>query len=273
MPKVSILIVTYNRGHLISKAIESILEQSYKDWEIVVVDGLSTDNTEEVINNWKTKISKIKYIRSGANSSIARGSNNGLRQASGEYVAILDDDDRWCDGEKLKKQVEFLDKNPEYVGVGGGMIVVNENGQELFRYLKPETDGRIRGKFLFDNPMANSTTLFRYSAAGKVGFYDETLRQSADRDFWLKMGLVGKLYNFPEYFTYYLMAGQNTSIVKMRDTLSFSLKIMKRYKNNYPHYWSALLFNRIQYMYAFLPNWIKKFLHLTLAKLKKMIFK
>ena len=273
MPRVSILIATYNRGHLISKAIESILEQSFKDWEIIVADGPSTDNTEEVINDWKTKIPQIKYIRSDMNTSIARSSNNGLRQASGEYIAILDDDDRWRDKDKLKKQVEFLDNNPDYVAVGGGMVVINENDQELFRYLKPETNGRIRDKFLFDNPMANSTTLFRYAAAAKVGFYDETLRQSADRDFWLKMGLVGKLYNFPEYLTYYLMAGQNTSIVKMRDTLSFSLKIMKRYKNNYPNYWPALLFNRVQYMYVFLPQWLKRILHLTLAKLKRIVFK
>ena len=272
MPKISILIATRDRAHLIGRAIESVLKQTFTDWEIIVADDASTDNTREIIDKLAMTNSKIKYLNSNTNVGIARISNKALREAKGEYIAILDDDDYWSDSDKLKKQVEFLEKNQEYIGVGGGVIVVDKNNKELFRYLKPETDDQIRKKMLFDNPMANSATLFRRSVAEKVGLYDESLRYSADRDFWLKIGLIGKLYNFPEYFTYYLMAGQNTSIVKMRDHLNSSLRAMRRYKNQYPYYRLALIFNRTQYAYAFLPNWIKKLLHLTLAKIKRLVF-
>lgn len=273
MPKVSILIVTYNRAKFISKAIESILNQSFQDWEIIVADDASTDNTIEVIREWQAKEPKIKYIRSDVNIGIARNSNNGLKIAQGDYIAILDDDDWWYNSDKLKKQVEFLDKNSNYVAVGGGVVVVDENNKEITRYLKPETDEQIRTKLLFDNTMANSTTLFRFAVAKQVGLYDDTLRYSADRDFWLKIGLLGKLYNFPEYFAYYLMSGQNTSIVKMKEHLQSSLMVMRRYKNNYPNYWLALIVNRLQHLYAFMPSFVKKFLHLTLFKIKRMIFK
>lgn len=273
MPKVSIILSTYNRSHFIDRAIESVLEQTFSDWELIIVDDGSTDNTEEIIKQWQIRYPKIIYSKSLENVGIARNSNRGLRMAKGEYIAIIDDDDRWIDKNKLAKQIEFLDKNPDHVAVGGGIIVINKDSKEIFRYLKPETDEQIRDKMLFDNTMANSTTVFRRPTAEKVGLYDESLRYSADRDFFLKLGLEGKLYNFPEYFANYTMAGQNTSIVKMKEHLRSSLMVMKRYKNNYPRYSLALIVNRIQYAYAFLPNFLKSFLHIFLARLKRLVFR
>ncbi len=268
MIKVSIILSTYNRAHLIERAIQSVVEQNFSDWELIVVDDASTDNTEEVIKKYN-----VIYSKAPENIGIARNSNRGLRMAKGEYIAIIDDDDAWIDKNKLAKQVEFLDKNSGYVATGGGIVVVDKDGKEMFRYLKPETDEKIRDKMLFDNTMANSTTVFRRSAAEKVGWYDEGLRYSADRDFFLKLGLEGKLYNFPEYFANYTMAGQNTSIVKMREHLRSSLMVMKRYKSNYPHYPLAIIINRIQYAYAFLPSFLRQFLHTFLARLKRVIFR
>ena len=273
MPKVSIVLSTYNRAGLISNAIESVLKQNFSDWELIVVDDASTDNTEEIIKQWQIRYPKVIYSKAPENIGIARNSNRGLRMAKGEYIAIIDDDDVWIDRDKLKKQVEFLDKNPDYVATGGGVVVVDKEGKEMFRYLKPETDEKIREKMLFDNTMANSTTVFRRSIAEKVGLYDENFRYSADRDFFLKLGLEGKLYNFPEYFANYTMAGQNTSIVKMKEHLRSSLMVMKKYKDNYPHYGAALIVNRLQYLYSFLPNFIKSFLHIFLARLKRFVFR
>jgi hypothetical protein len=184
---------------------------------------------------------------------------------------MIDDDDPWTDPDKLKKQIEFLDKNPEYVGCGGGVIVVNPSGKELYRYLKPETDAEIRRYMLFSNPMANSTTMFRLAAARKVDLYDETTRYSGDRDFWLKMGLLGKLCNVKEYFSFYTMGEQNTSIAKMKPHLKASLMVMKRYRNNYPNYALALTLNTLQYWYSFLPEWFRRLVHQSLARLKRRV--
>lgn len=270
-PRVTILMATYNRAGLIGKTIQSLLDQTFTDWELVVPDDGSKDSTPEVINEWQKKLPQITYIRNEVNLGISKNYNSGFKVAKGEYIAMIDDDDPWCDPKKLEKQVKFLDENPDYVGCGGGMIIVNTNHQELYRYLKPETDSQIRGKILFSNPMANSTTIFRCSAGERVGWYDESQRYSGDRDFWLKLGTIGKLYNFPEYFSYYTMSGSNTSIVKMRPHLKASLNIMRRYKKNYPNYFSALIFNWVQYLYSFLPNFIKKPIHYSLARLKRLL--
>ena len=271
--RVSIVMATFNRASLIGRAIESVREQSFKDWELIVADDGSTDDTPHVVAEWKNKESRIVYARSETNEGISKNYNHAFRIVRGEYVAMIDDDDPWRDADKLKKQIEFLEKNGEYVGCGGGVVVVDPAGKELYRYLKPETDGEIRKYMLFSNPMANSTTMFRKSAGEKAGWYDETTRYSGDRDFWLKIGLAGKLYNFPEYFSYYTMGTQNTSIAKIRPHLKASLAVMRRYRNAYPRYYPALALNLIQYAYSFLPEFIRRAAHQSLARLKRRVVK
>ena len=270
-PRVSVLMATWNRANMISRTIESVRAQSFENWELIIADDGSTDNTPQIIKGWTDKDARIVYVRSGVNQGISKNYNQGLRLARGEYVAMIDDDDPWCDKNKLQKQIDFLDKNPEYVGCGGGVIVVDSSGRELYRYFKPESDKEIRKYMLFSNPMANSTTVFRRKVGEKIGWYDETMRYSGDRDFWLKMGLKGKLYNFPQYFSYYTMSGENASITKIRPHLKASLMIMRRYKKDYPNYYIALVFNWVQYLYSFLPLFIRRLVHRSLARLKRLV--
>jgi len=270
-PRVSVLMATWNRANMISRTIESVRAQSFEDWELIIADDGSTDNTPQIIKGWTDKDARIVYVRSGVNQGISKNYNQGLRLARGEYVAMIDDDDPWCDKDKLQKQIDFLDKNPEYVGCGGGVIVVDSSGRELYRYFKPESDKEIRKYMLFSNPMANSTTVIRRKVGEKIGWYDETMRYSGDRDFWLKMGLKGKLYNFPQYFSYYTMSGENASITKIRPHLKASLMIMRRYKKDYPNYYIALVFNWVQYLYSFLPLFIRRLVHRSLARLKRLV--
>jgi glycosyltransferase involved in cell wall biosynthesis len=271
MPKVSILMGTYNRAHLLSPTIQSVLDQTFADWELVVADDGSSDSTPAVIAEWTRKDSRISYVRSDANQGISKNYNMGFAMTRGEYIAMIDDDDPWCDREKLAKQVRYLDAHPDVVGVGGGVIVVDPEGREKYRYLKPETDAEIRAKMLFSNPMANSTTMFRRSIAEAVGWYDESTRYAGDRDFWLKAGLRGALYNFPEYFSFYTMGTHNTSIAKLRPHLKASFMIMRRYRGKYPSYPLAFLFNFAQYAYSFLPGAVRGALHVSLARLKRRV--
>jgi len=270
-PRISVIMGTYNRAHLIEKAVQSVQKQSFSDWELIIADDGSSDDTEIVANKLKKVEPRIIYIKNPVNQGISKNYNTAFRVASGEYIAMIDDDDSWSDTAKLEKQAKFLDMNPDYVGCGGGIIVVNDQGRELYRYFKPETDEEIRNHMLFSNPMANSTTLFRRKAGESINFYDETLLYSGDRDFWLKMGLLGKLYNFPIYFSYYTMNENNTSIVKIRPHLQTSFFVMKRFKRKYPHYFSALFFNKIQYLYAVLPKGFRNKFHRVLASLKHAV--
>jgi len=266
------LIATYNRSNLLNKAIKSVTAQTFEDWELIIADDGSTDDTEKISRKWTEKDKRIKYIKAPHFGRIARISNFGLRNAQGEYIAILDDDDCWADDDKLKKQVKFLDDNRDYVGCGGGLILVDEKKCELGRFFKPREDEEMRTNALIANPMANSTTLFRAMAARDVGFYDETLPEFADWDFWLKMGLVGKLYNFEEYFTYYLMWEKGSSFSKQKGTAISALKIVPRYRGKYPRYHRAISVVYLYNVYARIPESIKKVFNPLLSKFKKLIF-
>jgi hypothetical protein len=122
---------------------------------------------------------------------------------------------------------------------------------------------------LFSNPMANSTTLFRREAGERVGWYDGDLRYSGDRDFWMKMALIGKLHNFQQYLGYYTKGTHNTSIRNIRPHLKTSLMLTTRYRKEFPYYLPALALNYVQFGYALLPEVIRRSTHTGAVRVKR----
>lgn len=272
-PRVSIILPTYNRAKLIGRAIQSVLDQSYEDWELIVIDDASTDETSRVLKEWQRKDGRIRVITNAENlyPDISKTLDKGLEAAQGEYIARIDDDDYWCSKDKLKKQVEFLDAHPAYVIVGSGVIVVDGKGRELFRYLKREHDGNIRRHALFANPFSHTTVLFRKDVALSLGGYG-SWRFAEDWDLWLKMGMKGKLYNIPEYLAVYMLAGQNKSFTHQHEQGRMILEFLKSHRREYPRFLPAYFLNLIAYWYSFLPLSIRKKLHSTLSHLKRKSF-
>lgn len=272
-PKVSIIIPTYNRVKMLEKSIESVFAQSYKDWELIIIDDASTDETEERMKQLSSREKSVRYMRIPKieGKGISEYLNIGLRNSRGEYIARIDDDDFWCHKDKLKMQVEFLDENPEYVVVGGGVILVDENGMELFRYLKKETDEEIRRFALYSNPFTHATVMFRKETAMKLGGY-RIMKHVEDMELWLRMGKVGKLYNIKEYFITYMTAGQNKSFLQQRENSRTVVDVIKMHGKHYPNFRKAYTLNYIQYSYSFLPVFIKKHLQSFMYYFKRKNF-
>lgn len=273
IPKVSIIIPTYNCVKMLEKSIESVFAQSYKDWELIIIDDASTDETELRMTELSSKEKSVNYLRIPKieGKGISEYLNIGLRNSRGEYIARIDDDDYWCHKDKLKMQVEFLDKNPEYVVVGGGVILVDEKGNELFKYLKKETDEEIRNFALYSNPFTHATVMFRKDAAMKLGGY-RNMKHVEDMELWLRMGMVGKLYNFREYFITYMTAGQNKSFQQQRENSRTVVDVVKMHGKNYPNFYKAFALNYTQYMYSFLPMFFKKHLQSFMYYFKRKNF-
>ena len=124
-PVVSVIIRTYNRALLLQKAILSVLNQTFQDFEIIVVNNYSTDNTIEVVRSFNDERIRIINIRN--KGIIAKSHNVGLKESHGDYIAFLDDDDLWCP-EKLEIQVAYLRKHPEYYLVYSNAWFIDENG-------------------------------------------------------------------------------------------------------------------------------------------------
>ena len=269
IPRVTVIMATYNRSSLIGEAIQSVIDQSFIDWELVIADDGSTDATSEVLREWVSREPRIRYCQLPHAGRISIVSNSALQAARGSYVAILDDDDAWRDPHKLEKQVAFLDANPDYVACAGGYRIVNGQGEWIEDIHKPATDDAIRHVALRANPIANSTAMFRRDTGIQ---YDPALRQFADWDFWLKIGKAGKLYNFPELFLDYKIWNQGSSFVNQRANAIAAVQIVKRYRGAYPGYSQAILMARAYVAYTFLPAPVRARLNSFLSRLKKRLF-
>ncbi len=189
MPKVSVIIPTYNRERLISRALDSVLKQTFTDYEIIVVDDGSTDYTKDVLKKYE---GRIRYFYQ-ANSGISGARNRGLAEAKGEYIAFLDSDDAWLP-EKLAMQVAILDRDPTVGIVYSKMMILNEEGTHCG--FKPnEPTGRnflelieIRGD------IATSTVMTRKACFDKVGNFDRDLPPMEDFDMWLRISKFYKVH-------------------------------------------------------------------------------
>jgi glycosyltransferase involved in cell wall biosynthesis len=255
---VSIIMPTYNRPDTIGAAIESILRQRYKNWELLIIDNGTGDAIKNVVENYMEKDGRVKYskVAKSHNAGISDYLNYGISMAKGEYIARLDDDDEWCNDNKLIKQVEFLDNNKEYNIVGGGIIVVDGNKKEMYRIFKRETDTEIRKKALYACPFIHITVMFRKKIVKQYGAY-QNLKFGEDWELWLRLGKTGKFYNFKEYFSIYTNAGQNFSANNQKLVGKTILSLIKKYRNDYPNYKKAFVLNLFQYLYSFSPSFIK----------------
>ena len=191
-PTVSVIIPTYNRAHLIGRAIRSVLNQTYQDFEIIVVDDGSTDNTEEVVKGFND--GRIRYIRHDENRGGAAARNTGIRAAKGEYIAFQDDDDEWLPG-KLEKQIKALEGAPPEVGVV--YTDFRRFDERSTNELKPtkvmQVSGDIHGDLLEDNFIGTPTVLVRRGCFDKVGMFDEELPRFQDWELWIR---ISKYYHF-----------------------------------------------------------------------------
>lgn len=239
-PLVSVNIATYNRGGFLAEAIESVLAQTYTNWELVIVDDASTDNTREVVDSY-LKDPRIKYFRNETNLNISLTRNRGLKESQGEFIAVLDSDDIWCDKDKLKKQVEFLENNPDHALVGTGVIKIDKNGREMSRYLNPLTDKTIRVKILSQNAFAHSSLMYRREAVLALGGYDPAINGIEDYDLWLKIGSRWQFANLPDYALKYRVHGSNISLTDRKRLMRINIDLIKKNKRIYPRYRLALL--------------------------------
>ena len=142
MPKVSVIIPTYNRAEFLRSAIESALSQTFKDLEVVVADDKSTDHTREVVESFKDR--RIKYILNEGKKGPSATRNTAILASEGEYIAFLDDDDEWLP-DKLQRQVEVLDKSqPNICGVYSNRLFIDKTIRQ--GYFRQSWNGKVERK-------------------------------------------------------------------------------------------------------------------------------
>jgi len=197
-PKVSIIMGVYNCAETIEDAIESIINQSYKDFEFIICDDASTDDTFEIITKWQEKHPDIfKIIRNTENHRLAYSLNHCLQYAKGEYIARMDGDDLSAE-DRFEKQVRFLDEHPEYDVVGSYYRRFNDSG--LMDVVEvPEFPDKFTVRSSV--PFNHATIMMRKSTYDSLGGYtvNELTSRCEDQELWFRFFKAGfKGYNICE---------------------------------------------------------------------------
>lgn len=207
-PKVSVVITTFNRAEYLIQAIRSVLAQTYSNYEVIVIDDGSTDNTQEKLTSQITD-NRIKYIRQ-ENRGPAEARNRGIEEAISEYIIFLDDDDIWLPI-ILEEEVKFLDTHTNVGLVSSQLAFINNAGQFTGKVWKPST-GIVNWKLFPYNQIASGSALIR-----RMLFIKNRLRFNpeyhccADYEMWLKISRITKLFVLPNIFYLYRWHGVNIS--------------------------------------------------------------
>jgi len=213
MAKISIVIPTYNSSSFIKRSIQSVLNQTFTDWELLVVDDCSTDDTIKIVDEFIKNDSRIKLFKTPSNSGgPATPKNIGLKNAQGEYVAFLDHDDEWF-LKKLEKQLKFFEtsKNKKLGFVACFFFIKNNTTNKILSQYKNFYQGNIieilaRKNFI----VTSSCVLVKLKAIKEAGEFDKLFKVSDDWDMWLRISALGYEFDFvPEYLLNYFVHNKN----------------------------------------------------------------
>jgi glycosyltransferase involved in cell wall biosynthesis len=191
-PSVSVVIPTYNYGHFVVGAVESVLAQTYSDYEVIVIDDGSTDDTRQRLAPFSDR---IRYVYQ-ENQGLSAARNRGIAEARGELIALLDSDDRWHPG-FLELMVPPFELDPKLGLLGSSSIFSEEcpwseiRGRDVEASDLPVKSLSVES-FVTSHPIAPSATLIRRSVLDTVGLFDTQLRSVEDRDMWIRIALAAR---------------------------------------------------------------------------------
>lgn len=226
MPRVSIVMANYNYGRFLPAAIESVRAQTFRDWELIVVDDGSSDHSHQIIERFlhdvRIRFHPVPHLgQSGAK-------NAGLSLCRGEFIAFLDADDAWTP-EKLRRQLLVFEGRPEVGVVCTGRTLMDEDGRPLAYCQPPLPRGRVLAELFRDNFLCFSSVLVRRIVFEHVGGFDPSLDLAIDYDLWLRAAAHYEFECVPEALVRYRAGHANLSR-RLVERIKTALLIMRRFE-------------------------------------------
>jgi len=245
MIKVSIIMSAYNSEKFLSLALDSIIQQSYTNFELIIFDDGSNDNTRSIIIEYAEKDNRIIPVFNDENMGLTTNLNRGIQLSKGIYIARMDADDISFP-ERFEKQVRFLDNHPDIDLLGTGSIDIDELGNDTHLRTVPEKHKEIINLLPRANPITHSSVMFRKMSFDKINFYNESYRTTQDYEMWFRAAGIGlKFHNLNEVLLKYRMDGNYVSRKSFMYRLYDCKLRLRSFKYiKLPYY---------KYYYAFIP--------------------
>lgn len=254
LPHVSVLMPAYNTEKYIEKAIKSILEQTFKDFEFIIIDDCSTDETWNIIKKIQKNDKRIICIHHQKNVKIPATRNELVMKAQGAYIAWQDADDISMP-DRLELQFSHLEKNPTVGIVGGFLEFFDENGSKSIRKYASD-DATLRKNIFRYSPVAQPAAMIRKDVFKKVGLYDEKYTVAQDLDMSFRIGTYYEFANIPKVLLKYREHGKSATFSRLKDQLKNTLEIRRKYAANkqYKYAFSDKCYNLAAWGMLFFPS-------------------
>ena len=208
---ISVVMAVYNGEKYLRAAIDSILRQTFSDFEFIIIDDCSTDNTANILKSYTDD--RMQIIRNEQNLRLPASLNKGLKMARGKYIARMDADDISVK-DRFLRQIRYLEENQDVAAIGGSFQVFNEHGKNMY-IKRAYCDEMLEKYYLIPSPIAHPTAMFRKSMTVDEGFfYDEKYTSAQDYDLWLRVAKKHKINNIPDVVLKYRV--HTNSISKKR---------------------------------------------------------
>lgn len=222
-PLVSVVMTVFNGGIYIRESIESIINQTYSNFEFIIVNDASTDDTESIIKSFSDN--RIIYVKNELNSGIGPSRNKANKLARGKYIATLDADDI-AHEERLQKQVVFLEKNTNIAVCGSSFTQIDTEGKKIRKITLPVDPIAIRTELLLWNCICNPSIMIRKDVS-HANPYKKEFELTEDFELWYRISLDKEIYNLPEALCLYRVHEGNISTVKKEKLMQVAKKLFQ----------------------------------------------
>lgn len=237
-PKISVIMPVYNAEKFLESSVKSILNQTYKDFEFIIIDDGSKDNSWRIVDKYRKVDKRIKVLRNRKNLRATKSLNRGLKIAKGKYVVRSDADD-WSYPYRIEEQYKFMESHPE-IGVSGGTIEVCDNKLRVLNKRRyPYTDKECRKIIFRYSPFAHSATIWDTETLKSIGGYNENIPLSQDYELYFRIGRIKKFGNL------------TTTLIKLRTHSDSSSMVRGRYQEQYAIYCRIKAFLELGYNMTF----------------------
>ena len=219
MPRVSVLMPVYNTERYVRQAVESILRQTFEDFELLALDDGSTDKSLSILRELETQDRRMR-VTTRENRGIVPTRNELVMLAEGQYVALMDSDDI-SRAKRFEKQVQYLDENPGCVAVGSRSLIVDADGLPIMESMNELTHHDLDGAHLsdpYESRMVNSSVMLRRSLVIQAGMFREEYSFAEDFDLYLRLAEIGELANLPDILLEYRLHLSSICHTRAQDT-------------------------------------------------------
>ena len=267
---ISVIMPVYNTEKYVWEAIESILNQSFKDFEFIIVDDCSRDNSYKICEEYSKKDNRIKLFRNKENIWVVKTRNVLFKKinSNSKYIAIIDADDIALNN-RLEKQYNFLENNLDYSLVWTNTEIINEKWNNIWYRKYPENNNEVKKIICKKSPLAQPSVMIRKRDLEKIGNYNEEFERCQDYELWFRFfNKWFNIWNIQEYLMKYRVFSEQWKSKHLKVTIINTIKIQKKYilKKKYFSF-SNLIYFILENLLLFLPN------KLILSLFKKLEYK